>query len=313
MACEETRVGFAFNNPDINNDYHAPSWGLLVSHDELRYDEMFGNQLIAEADSQSITDEQLLDYSRIAIRFLEVELNIDILPRRIRYDDGISEDGSVDTRTDYDDSTYIAAYKNRKQSQELYIREQGYAFRVIQARKEFRVKLRRRPVRDILTANFVDPYYGATIIDLMPYRIIKKGFSGTCYFRPRLLTTRTNAYQYIWQNYLRMPYSRDLQRIFLLDYETGYYNCQDVPDELRNIVKKLAAVTLMNIYGDGKLAAIASRSVNLNSVSESISTTLSATSATFGARIIQYQKEIKQWFVQNRSKYSRTSIGVLGQ
>ena len=68
----------------------------------------------------------------------------------------------------------------------------------------------------------------------------------------------------------------------------------------------------MNIYGDGKLAAIASRSVNLNSVSESINTTLSATSATFGARIIQYQKEIKAWFAQNRAKYSRTPFGRLG-
>jgi hypothetical protein len=311
MACTESRTGFAFNNPDINNNYHAPQWGLLVTADELRYDEMFGNTLIAESDSQSITDEQLLDYSRIGIRFLEVELNINILPRRIRYEDGIDEDGNVDTRTDYDDSAYVANM-TRKQLKELYIREQGYEYDVIRARKEFRVKMRRRPVRDILTAKFVDPYFGNTIIDLMPYRVVKKGFTGVCYFRPRILRARTNAFQYLWQNYLRLPYDRSLQRIFLLDYETGYENCQDVPDELRNIVKKLAAVTLMNIYGDGKLAAIAARSVNLNSVSESISTTLSATSATFGARIIQYQKEIANWFKQNRSKYSRTSIGRLG-
>jgi len=68
----------------------------------------------------------------------------------------------------------------------------------------------------------------------------------------------------------------------------------------------------MNIYGDGRSAAIASRSVSLNNVSESISTTMSATNAMFGARIIQYQKEIKEWFALNRSKYSRTFIGVLG-
>jgi len=77
------------------------------------------------------------------------------------------------------------------------------------------------------------------------------------------------------------------------------------------VIRKLAAVTLMNIYGDGKFAAIASRSVNLNSVSESISTTMSATSAAFGARIIQYQKEIKEWFALNSTRYSRTMIGVL--
>ncbi len=312
-VCDDSRVGFSFNNPDTTSNYHAPNFGLIVSHDELRYDEMFGNPLIAEADSQSITDDQLLDYARLAIRYMEVELNIDILPRRIRYEDGIDDTGAVETRTDYDDEDYIKTFKNsRKQEEALYLREQGYAFRVIQARKEFRVKMRRRPVRDILTANFVDPYFGNTIVDLMPYRIVKKGFTGVCYFRPRLLRARTNSFQYIWDR-LWQPYNNDLQRIFLLDYETGYENCQDVPDEFRNIIKKLAAVTLMNIYGDGKLAAIASRSVNLNSVSESISTTLSATSATFGARIMQYRKEIKEWFTQNRSKYSRTIIGKLGQ
>jgi hypothetical protein len=307
---EETRVGFAFNNPDITNNYHAPRWGLLVSHDELRYDEMFGNALQAEADSQSITNDQLLDYSRLAIRFLEVDLNIDILPRRIRYEAGIGEDGTVTARTDYDDAAYVSKM-DRKQLHELYIKEEGYAFRIIQARKEFRVKLRRRPVRDLLTANFVDPYYGSTIIDLMPYRIVKKGFTGVCYFGPRLLTARTNQFQYLWNTYLRSPFDRDIQRIFLLDYETGYENCQDVPDELRNITKKIAACTLMNIYGDGRSAAIASRSVSLNNVSESISTTMSATNAMFGARIIQYQKEIREWFALNRSKYSRTLFGVL--
>jgi hypothetical protein len=308
---EETRIGFAFNNPDITNDYHAPRWGLLISHEELRHDEMFGNALIAETDSQVITNDQLLDYARLAIRFLEVDLNIDILPRRIRYAAGIDQDGIVETRTDFDDSTYLSKM-DRKQKEMLYIEEEGYPFRLTQARKEFRVKLRRRPVRDLLTANFVDPYYGSTIMDLMPYRIVKKGFTGVCYFRPRLLTARTNQFQYLWNTYLRSPFDRDIQRIFLLDYETGYENCQDVPDELRNIIKKIATCTLMNIYGDGRSAAIASRSVSLNNVSESISTTMSATNAMFGARIIQYQKEIKEWFALNRSKYSRTFIGVLG-
>lgn len=310
-TCDDNRVGFAFCNPDVTSNYHAPKWGLLVSADELRYDEMFGNALIAEADSQSITDCQLLDYARIAIAFMETELNIDILPRRIRFNDPIGESGAVEPRTDYDDSDFISKM-DRKQLKDLYIREPGYPYRVIAARKESRIKFRRRPVRDVLTAKFVDPYYGSTIIDLMPYRILKQGFSGVCYFRPRQLTARSNTFMYTWEKYLFTPYRRDIQSLYLLDYETGYENCQDVPDEFRNIIKKLAAVTLMNIYGDGKLAAIASRSVNLNSVSESISTTLSATSATFGARIMQYQKEIKTWFDQNRSKYSRTLIGNLG-
>ena len=147
MTCEN-RIGFAFNNPDTTNNYHAPRFGLLISPDELRFDEMFGNQLIAEADSQSITDDQLLDYARLAIAFLEEVLNIDILPRRIRYDDPIGETGAVETRTDYDDTAYLSSM-NRKQQTDLYIRETGYTYRVIAARKECRVKLRRRQERKV--------------------------------------------------------------------------------------------------------------------------------------------------------------------
>ena len=306
----ETRKGFVFNNPDIDSNYMAPKWGLLVTADELRYNEMFGNALVAEVDGASITDDMLNDYGRVATRFLEVELNIDILPRRIRYDNLIDESGAVVTRTDFDDSVYFSKM-NRKQLKELYLRESGYSYLVNVARHECRIKLRRRPVRDILSANFVDPYFGNTIVDLMPYRIVKKDFTGVCYFRPRQLTARTNTYIQTWQNYIFAPYNSNRQSIFLIDYETGYENCQDVPDEFRNIIQKIAACTLMNIYGDGRTAAIASKSVNLNSVSESISTTMSATNAMFGARIIQYQKEIKEWLKQNRSKYSRTIIGVL--
>jgi|WetSurMetagenome_2_1015567.scaffolds.fasta_scaffold01018_4 hypothetical protein len=307
----EVRTGFAFNNPDISNNYLAPGWGLLVTADELRYNQLFGNPLIAVADSMAITDDQLNDYVRVAIRYMEVELNIDILPRRIRYNDQIDENGNKIDR-ELDDSDFTSRM-TRKQLSELYIREPGYPYRVIAARLECRLKLRRRPVRDLLTAKFIDPYYGNVIVDLMPYRYVKDGFMGVCYFRPRYLSARSNTYQYIWQNYLFSPYNNDRQNIFLIDYETGYTNCQDVPDEFRNIIEKLATLTLLNIYGDGKLAAVSSKSVSLNSVSESLSTTLSAENAAFGARIRIYKEEIKTWFAQNRAKYSRTLIGNLGQ
>lgn len=304
-------IGFAFNNPDLTSNYHAPKWGLLVSPQELRYDELFGNPLIAEADSFTFTDEQLLDYARLAIAFMERELNIDILPRLVRYQDRIDGNGNEIARTDIDDADYLTKLSTRKQETGLYIRETGYPYRVIAARKEARVKLRRRPVRDVLTAKFADPYTSTSIIDLMPFRIVKKGLVGVCYFRPNQTPGRSWGWDYIWQNYLLSPYTRDLQDVFLIDYTSGYEKCEDVPDDLRFIIKRVAACTLMATYGDGKMSAIASRSVNLNSVSESISTTMSATSAAFGARILQYQKEIKSWIAANKQKYSRTSIGCL--
>ena len=184
---ECTLVGFAFNNPDEDNDYHAPKWGLLVSPDELRYDELFGNPLIAEADSFAFTNEQLLDYVRLAISEVERFLNIDILPRLIRYDDRIDQNGNQTPRSDIDDAAYLSTLKTEKQKHDLYLREAGYPYRIVAAKHEAMIKLRRRPVRDLLTADFADPYTGKTVLNLMPYRVVKKGLSGTCFFRPNRL------------------------------------------------------------------------------------------------------------------------------
>ena len=201
-TCTESRTGFAYDNPDISSSSHAPAWGMLVTADELRYDELFGNQLIAESDGQSITDNQLKDYARLAIAYMERELKIDILPRLIRYDNLIDENGDETERTDIDDSAYLSKLKTRKQQTALYIREAGYPYRLIAARYESFIKLRRRPVIDVLTAKMVDPYYASTVIDLMPYRFVKKGLSGLCYFRPRHLTSRTNTWMHLWNTYL---------------------------------------------------------------------------------------------------------------
>jgi hypothetical protein len=314
MACEDTRTGFSFNNPDTTSDYHAPGWGLLVSPDELRYDELFGNPLIAEADSQAITDEQLLDYAKVALAYMESVLNIDILPHRIRYDNLIDSNGNEIERTGIidEDNAYLSRM-SEEQKGKLYIRETGYPYRSVAVRHSLFIKLRRRPVVDVLSAKFYDPWHNDTSLDLMPYRIVKKGLSGTCYFiRRNASAIYSGRYRlWLWDFSYAYRMLKDYPDVFKIDYETGYKSCLQVPSDMRGIIKKMAAVTLMNIYGDGKLAAIASRSVSLNSVSESIGTTLSATSATFGARIIQYGKDIDKWLKSNREKYRRNMIGVL--
>ena len=307
------RYGYAFNNPDTTSDYHAPKWGYIVHPDELRYDEMFGNELTAQNNSQVIVDDQLADYARCAIAHVEQELNIDILPRRIRYMDRFGPDGKPVIRPEVtkEDADFLNS-RTRHQQTEQYIREPGYAYRVTNARAEAYVKLRRRPVNEILTAEFVDPYFGNTVINLMPYRIVKPGYSGVCNFRPNAYPSRGYNFNYIWQTYLLSPFYRNMQNLFLIDYTTGYANMQDVPTELRQLIKKIATYTLYNTFGLGKIAGIASQSVSLNSVTESLSTTQSATSSLFGAQMLAYQKWVAEWFKQNRSKYSRTNLGCLG-
>lgn len=67
-----------------------------------------------------------------------------------------------------------------------------------------------------------------------------------------------------------------------------------VPPIITELVGKVAAFGPLNIAGDllGG-AGIASQSIGIDGLSQSFNTTSSATSAGFGARLIQYNKEIK--------------------
>lgn len=64
---------------------------------------------------------------------------------------------------------------------------------------------------------------------------------------------------------------------------------------IKDVVGKIASFGPFNIAGDLIVGAgIASKSLGLDGLSQSISTTSSATNAGFGARLVQYQRELKE-------------------
>ncbi len=85
-----------------------------------------------------------------------------------------------------------------------------------------------------------------------------------------------------------------LPDVFRVAYLAGFA-CGAVPDAIRDLVGKLASLGPLNIAGDLIVGAgIATQSISLDGVSQTIGTTSSATNAGYGARIIQYQREIKE-------------------
>lgn len=81
---------------------------------------------------------------------------------------------------------------------------------------------------------------------------------------------------------------------------------EKVPGDLLDAIGMLASMGPFNIAGDLIAGAgIASKSVSLDGLSQSISTTSSATNAGYGSRIIQYSKQLKEAFPRLRQKYSR--------
>jgi len=84
-------------------------------------------------------------------------------------------------------------------------------------------------------------------------------------------------------------------------YCTGF---DTAPKDLVNYIGKLAAINVFHILGDIIIGAgIASQSIGIDSLSQSISTTSSATNAGYGARITGYLRDLKQSWPMMKSYY----------
>ena len=77
------------------------------------------------------------------------------------------------------------------------------------------------------------------------------------------------------------------------------------------MIGKMAAISLLNVIGDGLMSGFSSSSLSMDGVSESFSSTQSATSAYFGARIAVYQKEVQEYINANKFKFGFFRVGSL--
>ena len=108
-----------------------------------------------------------------------------------------------------------------------------------------------------------------------------------------------------------LPYGEATFRnhlFYAVDYEAGYESSDDIPDDLRQIIGKVCAISLLNIIGDGLMSGFSSSSLSMDGISESFSSTQSATSAYFGARIAVYQKEVQEYVRDNKYKFRHFPI-----
>jgi len=96
-----------------------------------------------------------------------------------------------------------------------------------------------------------------------------------------------------------------------IDYDAGYETAGDVPRDLREAIAKSAAIALLNVVGDGLMSGFSSSSLSMDGLSESFSSTQSATSAYFGARVKVYQDELKEYIADNQRKFGHIPIGCL--
>ncbi len=300
MAERDQRKGFAFGNPQNESDYYHPGWGLLITPDELRYLVTFGTKLVASDASQTFTDNNLQYYIDHAIGMVEADLHIDIYPRIVRHNAPIDNiTGARQRRTDI------------PEEEPGRVIEPGYPYNKELSYNYLYTKLRRRPLIEVLKAKLVDPIQN-TLIDIYTWRHEQIGLEAVVQFFPNTATALTGL-PFISSGHARIRYPfENYPEAILIDYKTGWSHSKEVPLDLREAIRKIAGIMLLADFGDGRSAAIGSQSASLNSISESFNTTMSATSAMYGARIQQWQKDLKTWYHNNAKRYQRAVFGVFG-
>ena len=108
--------------------------------------------------------------------------------------------------------------------------------------------------------------------------------------------------------YNGMQYLPDL---FAVSYTAGFED-GELPNNLLDMIGKVASFGPFNIFGDLIAGAgIASVSLSIDGLSQSIGTTSSATNSGYGARLIQYQKEVKDWIPKLRRFYKGIRMVVM--
>lgn len=288
------KIGYTFGN-------YSPSegeWGKPYTADDIRYTMLFGVDCIGSDIAQSeFTDEQFDHLVNESVGEFEAFLKMDI--RRKSYKTFVSEsnDGHVRSRywrngVDYTDEDEPYDFDPTEWSQ--------YGF----------IQLRHFPVIKVTRAVWLNPIQGQ-IMDMVANKWIRleKSFGQVRLFPTTGFTYGPySVYGGMWSGVSSVRYPG----AFEFDYETGYESSDFVPEGLRAVIGKYATIKALAVIGDGLLAGFSSQSVSLDGLSESFSSTQSATSAYFGARIKQYQDEIKDWLTRNRYTYAPIPIGFVG-
>lgn len=282
------KFGYTFDN------YSPPpgEWGEVYTADDMRYTMLWGIDSVGSDVAQSEwEDSQYQQIVREAVGEFEAYLTMDIARKKYvtRPDDKLIQARKWREGVDYtnEEDTYPF-------DPQLWNR---YGF----------VQLRHWPIIKVTRAQWFSPVEGL-IMDMVENKWlrIKKEFGQVKMFPTGGFTYGPySVYGPLWTN----NYSSKYPDGFQFDYETGYKNSDFVPEGLRTTIGKYAAIKALAAIGDGLLAGFSSQSVSLDGLSESFSSTQSATSAYFGARIKQYSDEIVAWLQRNRYKFSPIPIG----
>jgi hypothetical protein len=275
-------VGYSFHN-------YTPApgtWGNAVCPDDLRFTYLWGTDFKA-TNGNVYTDEQIQFFIDASIADLERRLNITIKKKRIRSD---PDKRDMVKGRDYD------------------VEEGYYDFRYEKIARYGTIVTRQRPIIKLYRLDVLNRF--APSFSLLDSTVVDKT-KGVLKMLRRPLKPSETAQRI---STAILPYGKETfnQHLFYaIDYDAGYESSDDIPDDLREAIGKNAAISLLNVIGDGLMSGFSSSSLSLDGMSESFSSTQSATSAYFGARIKVYEEELREYIDEVRRKFGFVQVGML--
>jgi len=275
-------VGYTFGN------YNAPEgdWGEVLTADDLRGTYCWGTDLRA-SNGVSYTDEQIKFHINSCMEEMERRLNITIKKKRIACQ---AEKRGLTEGVDYDEEEDYYQYRRER------VQRTGW------------ISTRKRPVISVSKLDLLSRHN--TMLSLLESCTLDKVKGVIKFFnRPLKLSDSARAVQQAVYPYGADQFNNQL--FYSIDYVAGFETSDKVPADLRAAMGKMCAIEMLNIIGDGLMSGFSSSSLSMDGVSESFSSTQSATSAYYGARIQQYNKELEGYIKANKLKFGHVVLGSL--
>lgn len=273
------KTGWTFRNYEIPEG----TFGEILTPDDIRYSFMWGIDFVA-SNGESWIDAQTQTYIEWAVYQIEKLLNINIFPITVYADDDVNSE-IVETKSIRKEFPY----PNRR-------------------KRNYYIRTRRRPIQEVTRFDWYSSV-DTKIADLMNWTRVDKE-KGVIWYYPRggqRIPSFTAAY-YPGSAYQTLF---DYPGAYHIDYKAGFRDAEMIPEDLREIIGKIVALKMLNVIGDGLIAGFSSSSLSLDGMSESFSSTQSATSAFYGARIAVYKKDVDEYIQQNKYKYGNFVIGSI--
>jgi hypothetical protein len=266
------------------------SWGCLIHPDEIRKIMAFGNGKLMTSSGEQFQDHQLKNWIDLTVQSFSDQIQWDIYPRLWRHRPTQSiQDRLIEPFAEWEDTYDFNGTENLN----------------------FTVKLRRKPICRLHKWDIFFPVTGQRMIDLRERAIIKSGAGILQAVFVKVPYTNTSPVPTGIVAWRSMIGATAMPGAYQVDYTSGYDHANRVPAELKEQILKLFTISLMSSFGDGIIGGMANYSVSTGVLSESVGTTMSATSAYYGARILQLTNELKEWWKSSRLKYQGVGFRAL--